>query len=84
MHEIREVLRLWLRGESQRSIERLARVNHKTAIRYIDAAVACGLERDGGEDQLSDELIGAVCERVRRHRPDGHGGGWALAAANHD
>lgn len=82
VHEIREVLRLWLRGESQRSIERLARVNRKTAVRYVEAAVACGLERDGAEDQLSDELIAAVCERVRPHRPDGHGRSWAVLEAN--
>lgn len=41
VHEIREVLRLWLRGESQRSIERLAGVNRKTAVHYVEAAVAC-------------------------------------------
>lgn len=82
VHEIREVLRLWLRGESQRSVERLARVNRKTAMRYVEAAVACGLERDGGEAQLTDELISAVCERVRPHRPDGRGQSWAVLQAN--
>jgi transposase len=82
--EIREVLRLWLRGEGQRSIERLSSVNRKTVIRYIGAAMACGLVRDGGESQLSDELLGQVCERVRPHRPDGHGGGWATLQSHHD
>ena len=65
VHEIREVLRLWLRGEGQRSIERLASVNRKTVVRYIGAAVALGVVRDGGEEQLRDELIGGICERVR-------------------
>lgn len=82
VHEIREVLRLWLRGESQRSIERLAGVNRKTAVRYVEAAVACGAVAGGDEEQLDDELIGAVCERVRPHRPDGHGQGWSLLEAN--
>lgn len=84
VHEIREVLRLWLRGEGHRSIERLAVVDRKTVRRYIGAAVACGVVRDDGEGQLGDELIGQVCELVRPHRPDGHGAGWAVLKANHD
>jgi len=84
VHEIREVLRLWVRGEGHRSIERLSSVDRKTVRRYVDAAVACGLAGDGGEGQLTDELIGRVCELVRPHRPDGHGAGWATLRANHD
>ena len=84
VHEIREVLRLWLRGEGHRSIERLSLVDRKTVRRYIGAAVACGLVRDGGEEQLTDELLGQVCELVRPHRPDGHGAAWATLKANHD
>ncbi|HEY3241388.1 MAG TPA: IS21 family transposase, partial [Acidimicrobiia bacterium] len=68
MFEIREVLRLWLRGEGFRSIERLAMVDRKTVRRYVTAAGEFGLVRDGGEQQLTDELIGQVCERVRPHR----------------
>lgn len=84
MHEIREVLRLWLRGEGQRSVARHSAVDRKTVRRYVEAAVASGLDRDGGEGQLTDELIGQVCERVRPHRADGHGQAWATLAANHD
>lgn len=40
--EIREVLRLWLRGEGLRSIERLGSVDRKTARRYVAAAQECG------------------------------------------
>jgi hypothetical protein len=82
--EIREVLRLWLRGEGFRSIERLGPVDRKTARRYVVAAEECGLVRDGGEEQLSDVLLASVCERVRPHRHDGHGAAWAVLAANHD
>jgi hypothetical protein len=84
VHEIREVLRLWLRGEGQRTIARLAAVDRKTVRRYAEAAVACGLVRHGGEGQLTEELIGRVCELVRPHRADGHGDAWALLKANHD
>src|ERR1700716_2984459 len=88
VHEIREVLRLWLRGEGHRSIERLSLVDRKTVRRYVGAAVACGLVRERGEEQLGeeqlgDELIGSVCEMVRPHRPDGHGAAWATLKANH-
>lgn len=82
--EIREVLRLWLRGEGLRSIERLGPVDRKTARRYVAAAQECGLIRDGGEGQLSDALLGAVCEQVRPHRLDGHGAAWATLVAHHD
>jgi len=68
VHEIREVLRLWLRGEGLRSAARLARVDRKTARRYVAAAVASGLDRAGGEGQLDDELLSRVAERVRPHR----------------
>ena len=76
--EIREVLRLWLRGEGLRSIERLSSVDRKTVRRYVEAAVVCGLLAESGEAQITDELIGQVCERVRPHRPDGHGSAWEV------
>ena len=84
MFEVREVLRLWLRGEGFRSIERLAVVDRKTVRRYVTAGAAAGLTREGGEEQLTELLIGAVCERVRPHRAAGHGPAWAALVANHD
>ena len=80
--EVREVLRLWLRGEGIRSTERLAGVDRKTVRRYVAAAVELGLVR-GGEEQLSDEFIGSVVETVRPHRSDGRGEAWRLLIANH-
>ncbi len=84
VHEIREVLRVWLRGESLRSIERLAAVDRKTVRRYVAAARSCGLVRDGGEFQLCDELIAKVCEAVRPSRTDGHGNAWESLVAHRD
>jgi transposase len=81
--EVREVLRLWLRGEGLRATERLAGVDRKTVRRYLAAAVELGLVRDGGEGQLNDEFVGAVVEVVRPHRSDGHGEAWRLLKANH-
>jgi len=83
VHEIKEVLRLWLRGEGLRSIARLAGVDRKTARRYVQAAAGCGLDRAGGEGQLGDQLLSAVAEQVRPHRSGGRGESWALLAAHH-
>ena len=84
VHEIREVLRLWVRGESERAVARLSLVDRKTVKRYVTAAADAGLVRDGNEGQLTDGLIGQVCELVRPHRPDGHGAGWETLRARHD
>lgn len=74
--EIREVLRAWLAGKGLRKVAEQAGVDRKTARRYVDAAVAAGLDRDGGEDQLTDELIGQVVAAVRPARPQGRGVAW--------
>ena len=55
--EIREVLRCWLGGQGLRTAGERAGVDRKTARRYVEAAVAAGLVRDGGECQLTDELL---------------------------
>ena len=70
--------------ESDRAIARLSMVDRKTVKRYVAAGVDCGLVRDGDDFQLTDELIGQMCERVRPHRPDGHGAGWEILRAHHD
>ena len=82
--EVREVLRLWLRRETLRGIERLAGVDHKTVRRYVEAATGQGVVRDGAEGQLHDQMIGAMVEAVRPHRSDGHGEAWRLLIAHHD
>lgn len=84
VYEVREVLRLWLRGEGYRSLERLVGLDRKTVRRYVEAARAAGLEQDAGEQALSEELIGAVIEAVRPHRGDGHGAAWARLVAEHE
>ena len=82
--EVKELLRLWVRSESLRAIERLARVDRKTIRRYVMAAADVGVSQNGDEGQLTDEVIGTVCEQVRPHRRDGHGEGWAVCVAHHD
>jgi transposase len=84
--EVRELLRLWLAGEGFRSVERLSQVDRRTVRRYVEAAVALGLDRDDdrGVGQLSDVFVGMVVESVRPHRCDGHGEGWRLLVASHE
>src|SRR5216684_221779 len=82
--EVREALRAWLAGKSERAVAAQAGVDRKTSRRYVTAAVAAGLSRGGGEEQLTDELIGQVVSVVRPVRPDGHGQGWAELEARHE
>jgi transposase len=75
--EIKEVLRLWLRDEmGLRKIADMAGVDRKTVRRYVEAGEAAGVVRDGGEGQLTDELLGLVVEAVRPRRPSGRGASW--------
>jgi len=74
--EVREVLRAWLLDAGLRTAGERAGVDRKTARRYVLAAQEAGLVRDGGEEQLTDELIGAVVAAVRPVRADGHGQAW--------
>jgi len=74
--EIREVLRLWVRGHGLREIARLAVVDRKTVRRYVEAARTAGLLPGHGEGAITDELIGQVVELVRPTRPSGHGAAW--------
>jgi len=79
--QVREVLRAWLAGAGKRPAARRAGVDVKTAARYIAAARAAGLARDGDESQLTDELLGQVVAAVRPARPAGHGASWEASAA---
>lgn len=82
--QVKEVLRAWLAGAGKRPAARRAGVDVKTAARYIGAAQAAGLARDGDEAQLSDELLGVVVAAVRPARPAGHGGSWEALAGRRD
>ena len=61
--EVQEVLRLWLGGEGLRAVERLVGIDRKTVRRYVNAAIELGLDRGGGEGQLSDIFMALVVER---------------------
>src|ERR1700716_2578033 len=60
-----------------------AGVDRKTARRYVAAAQEAGLVREGGQAQLTDELIGQVAQAVRPARLGGHGSSWEALEAEH-
>jgi hypothetical protein len=63
--EVREILPAWLAAKDPQRVAEQAGLDRKTVRRYVDAAVVAGLNRDRGEDQLTDELRadrGAECE----------------------
>jgi transposase len=82
--EVREVLRAWLEGLGLRKVAERAGVDRKTARRYVEAAQAAGLARDGGVEAVTDGLVGAVVEAVRPARPNGHGASWELLVAHEE
>src|ERR1700730_15045270 len=82
--EVREALRAWLAGKSERAVAAQAGVDRKTSKRYVMAAVAAGLSRGGGGGQLTDELTGQVVAVVRPVGADGHGQGWAELEARRE
>ena len=82
--EVREVWRAWLAGGGLRTAAERAGVDRKTARRYVAAARAAGLVRDGGEAQLTDDLLGAVVAAVRPARVAGHGSAWERLAGEQE
>jgi hypothetical protein len=74
MVQVKEVLRRWLRGDQ--GLPRVAEgagVDRKTVQRYVDAAQALEAWRDGGDQQLTDELVVAVVQAVQPGRRAGRG-----------
>src|SRR2546427_490154 len=67
--EVKEMLRLWVRGHGYKSIARLTQIDRKTVRRYIEAAVHAGLRQADGESQITDGLVGEVINAVRPARP---------------
>jgi hypothetical protein len=79
--QVKEILRLWVRGHRVRAIARRSQTDRKTVGRYIEAARAAGLTPDRGEGAITDDLIGAVVETVRPARAFGRGRAWQALEA---
>jgi hypothetical protein len=84
MYEVKEVLRLWLAGYGYRTMEPMVRPDRKTIRRIVETAVEEGLDRAGGDGQLTDVFVAAVMLRLAQQRPDRHGDSWQIAVGVHD
>ena len=60
---------------------RAAGIDRKTVRRYVTGGDGARARSSGPQDQLTDELLGQLVERVRPHRPDGHGEAWRTLLA---
>jgi transposase len=76
MLEVKEVLRLWLRGVPKKRIASQRGLDPKTVRRQIDLAQECGLNRESGEPALTDALLVALAEKLRPAASHAKGEGW--------
>lgn len=76
MLEVKEVLRLWLRGVPKKRIALQRGLDPKTVRRQIELAQECGLSRQAGEEALSDELLLGLAEKLRPAVTHTKGEGW--------
>ena len=67
--EIKEVLRLWVRGHGYRKVAQRTAVDRKTVRRYVEAAEALGLSREEDSRPLDDDLLADVAAAVHSGRP---------------
>lgn len=77
MLEVKEVLRLWLRGKPIRAIARAVGVNRTTVRSYVQAAESQGLSAQAGEAALTEEKFAEVLLGLKRRPERGKGKSWA-------
>src|SRR6266511_4431385 len=84
MLEVKEILRLWLRGVPKKRIAQQLGFDVKTVRRYLDAAKARGIEQAYGLAALDDELVAAVVAITQPASGRPRGEGWAVCEAHRD
>jgi hypothetical protein len=82
--EVKEMLRLWVRGHGYKSIARLTQIDRKTVRRYVEAALRAGMSQAGGEAQITDGVVGEVINHVRPARHPDHGQAWGHLDAHRE
>ena len=82
--ELKEVLRLWLRGRSLKAIKRLTGLARNTVRRYTKAAARCGLSKAAGEASLTDEKLAEVALRVKVRPQRAKGDSWQTCERERD
>lgn len=80
MFEIKEVLRLWRRGEFKKAIARRLGIARNTVREYLKAATRCGLSPKGSA--LTDEEVTAVLVALKSAPGERHGESWELCVGH--
>ncbi len=76
MHEVKEVLRLWLAGQAKKVIARQVGLDPKTVRSYVAAALAAGLV--GTASEVSEELLTKTLAELRPEAGRPRGEAWAV------
>ena len=84
MLEVKEVLRLWLRGRPKKAIARSTKVSRNTVRAYIAAARGCGLDEKAGEGALTEEALADVLIRLKRQEGRPKGESWTRCEKRRD
>jgi transposase len=84
MVEVKEVLRLWLRGRAIKTINRKQGIARNTVRSYIKAAEKCGLKQRMGESALTEELLTQVLLQLKGKPQKAHGESWELCEENRE
>ncbi len=77
MIEVKEALRLWLRGVAKKRIAKQLALDPKTVRRYCEIAEAHGIEPKLGEATLTEERVVAVVAELTSMPGRPHGDSWA-------
>jgi transposase len=83
MIDVREVLRRWAAGHSQRQIARETGADRDTVARYIAAAAEAGLT-PAGAGTLTDDEVHQVAQRVQARTLPERSQEWSSVAAHKD
>jgi hypothetical protein len=78
MFDVREVVRLWLRGDGKKPIARQVGLDPGTVRKYVAAAEAVGLVAGSGESMLTEQLFGEVMKGVSTRGGRPRGPGWEV------
>src|SRR5918996_2445938 len=73
MIDVKELLRRFQAGESERRAARDCGADRKTVKRYYEAAAACGL---GVGDELTEDLVAQIARKVQRRPPPAPSEAW--------
>ena len=76
MIEVKEVLRLWLRGRPKKAIARSVGIARNTVRSYIAVAIESGLQQAAGEDALTEDALADVLVRLKAREARAKGESW--------